>query len=115
VLAGMIDWGRGRGGMGLEWAWELLRLKRAATERLFPSVGGVGRGAVKVKREGVVGWVGELVDWGPEVEAETEDKGELDELRGGGVQEEGEELAEVGEFVDDVCGENGGTWSALEE
>jgi len=60
-----------------------------------------------VKREGVVGWVGESVEWGLEAEAEAEDEGELgelDELRDG-VQGE---LAEVGEFVD-VCGEDGRT------
>jgi len=50
--------------------------------------------------------VGESVEWGLEAEAEDEGElGELDELRGG-VQ--GEELAEVGEFVD-VCGEDGRT------
>lgn len=64
MLAGIIDWGGGW--LGLRRAWELLRLKRAATdERLFGSGGGGVRraGAVKVKREGVIWRVCESVDW----------------------------------------------------
>jgi len=108
VLAGMTNCGTGGGGSRSRWAWLSRSLKRAATdERLFGSLGGA---FAKVKREGVVGRVGESVDWGlGESTIGPEDEAGFDlwivSLRG--VREEGEGLAEVADDVD-VCEEDGG-------
>ena len=85
-----------------------MRLNREATdERFFASF---GRAAAKVKREGVVGEIGEceLSGRAEGVEAEAEDEVELGRwwwteiVRGVGEEGEGGMLVEVDE---DVCGE----------
>ena len=93
------------------WAWAWLRLNKEATdERFFASF---GRGAAKVKREGVVGRMGDTAGagcgTGEEADADADAEAAEDEV---GLDKwwagEGEVGEGLGEVDEDVCGEQRG-------